>query len=366
MKHRMRRLTGMMLFSLGCVACAQVERRSAPWPEAECDERYEALSDEYVGEVRAWQAALVAAQGTPQLEEVQAQGFELRPRYLPRFQVLAANGCGRAKVRVLDSLGAAVPPDETKVAYALGFLADLVQVHTDAWWIADLGDNEILRYFLSTSGRPRAIELFTEFIERTSDEDARREVLFQLGQGLILMPGEPADREAALAMLERVVETWPESGRATNARGVLRIERDLHVGARMPALEGQDVDGHTVRLRDLSGRVVVVDFFGFWCKPCKEGLPALEELVARYPAEDLAVLGVDAYDDEATFRAGRETFAVTWPCIFDGARAPLSQSLGVSTFPAVFVLDREGVIRAKNPSEDELRSLVASLVRGES
>lgn len=360
----MRRVVLVVVCSLGFMACAQVERRKATWSEDECDERYEALSDEYQGEVSAWQASVVAAKGTPQLAEVQAQGFELRPRYLPRFQELAAHGCGRAKVHVLDSLGAAVPPDEAQVAYALGLLEDLVHVHTDAWWISDLGDNEVLRYFLSTSGRVRAIELFTGFIERTSDEDARREVLFQLGHGLILMPGEPADRVAALAMLERVAQTWPESGRAANARGILRIEQDLLVGARMPALEGQDVDGHRLRLRDFSGRVVVIDFFGFWCKPCKEGLPALAELIAHYSEEDFAVLGVDAFDDEATFRAGRESFEVTWPCIFDGARAPLSQSLGVSAFPAVFVLDREGVIRSRNPSEEELKSIVASLVRG--
>ena len=72
---------------------------------------------------------------------------------------------------------------------------------------------------------------------------------------------------------------------------------------------------------------------------------------------------MNAFDEEEAFRGGCEQYGVSWPCIFDGPEAPLSQSLGVSSFPAVFVLDERRVIRARNPSEDELRKLVAELLQ---
>ncbi len=364
----MRGAVGLVSCSICFVACAQTPDSAstdARLSEAECEALYEALLDDHQREVEAWGARVEAARGTAQFEILREQGPEITRRFLPRFQELADQGCGRAKYEVLDLLGHMEPLDESQVGYALGFLDDLVHEHTDASWIFDLGDDDIIRYFLLGSERDRAIELLAEFVELTSDEDARREVLFELGYGLILVPGEPADRDVALRMLDRVVETWPETGRAETARGLLRNERELQVGAVMPALEGRDVDGRETRLQDYRGRVVVVDFFGFWCAPCKEGIPVLKELVAHYPAESFTVLGVDAYDDEATFRRGRDRFGVSWPCIFDGTDGPLSRRLGISVFPAVFVLDEQRVIRARNPSEDELERIVARLVRGE-
>ena len=357
-----------MLCSICFVACAQTPDSASTdvrLSEAEYEALYEALHDDYQREVKAWSAQVEAARGTAQFETIREQGMEIYPRFLPRFQELADQGCGLAKSEVLDFLGHIEPLDESQVGYALGLLDDLVHEHTDAWWIAVLGDNDIIRYFLRSSERDRAIALLAEFVERTSDEGARREVLFELGYGLILVPGEPADRDAALRMLDSVVEAWPETEEAKMARGLLINERELQVGAVMPALEGRDVDGRETRLQDYRGRVVVVDFFGFWCAPCKEGIPVLKELVAHYPAESFTVLGVDAYDDEATFRRGRDSFGVSWPCIFDGTDGPLSRRLGVSVFPAVFVLDEKRVIRARNPSENELKRIVARLVRGE-
>ncbi|TDJ74543.1 MAG: TlpA family protein disulfide reductase [Planctomycetota bacterium] len=350
-------------------ACTQnlvgCSSEGAEYSEEECEELYEALSEDHQQAVREWGARIEAAKGTEQLEALGAQGRELTLHFLPRFQEVADRGCGLAKLEVLDLLGHIEPFEESQFDYAIGLLEDIVRENTDAWWISNLGDNDVVRYFLISSRRDRAIELLEGFIERTSDEEARRGVLFELGLGRLLNPNGAEDRRAALRMLDRVVEEWPESQDAEQARGRLLFERKLRVGEVMPPLRGHDVDGRETSLADHQGKVVVVDFFGFWCAPCVQGLPALKDLLAQYSREDLAVLGVDAHDDEETFRRGRKRHGVDWPCIFDGPEGPLSRSLGITSFPAVFLLDRDGVIRAKNPTEAEFEEAVRALIRGE-
>ena len=157
----------------------------------------------------------------------------------------------------------------------------------------------------------------------------------------------------------------PDSVEAQQARRVLFHERRMQVGKAMPPVMGHDVDGAELRLADYSGRIVVVDFFGFWCAPCREGLPVLKGLLAKHPPDELAVLGVNAYDDEETFRRERERSGVTWPCLFDGKAGSLSKSFGITSFPAVFVLDRQGIIRARNPSLEALESVVDELIQGQ-
>ena len=358
---------------VGCaalvVACVQgsVGRSSGivRLSEEECEAAYDGLMEEHQRAIRDWAARVEDARGTERFEELRQEGAGITSSFLPRFEELAARDCGLAKLEVLDLLGHIEPHEDGRVDYAIGLLEDLVRENTDAWWIAGLGDDDVMRYFLLGSRRERAIELLDEFVQRTEDEEARRGVLFELSFGRILNPGGIGDREAALRGLDEVVGRWPGSQEAERARGLLFFERELQVGQVMPVLEGRDVDGREVSLGDQRGKVVVVDFFGFWCVPCREGLPVLKSLVARHAGEDLALLGVDAHDDEETFRRERERLGLSWPCIFDGSEARLSRSVGVTVFPAVFVVDREGVIRARNPGEDELRRVVEELVRGE-
>jgi thiol-disulfide isomerase/thioredoxin len=353
---------------MGLVACGQAADPASDPPrpsEAECDALYDALSDEQQRAFQAWSAEMKAVQGTERFEAVRARATEITREFLARFEELAGRDCGRAKCEVLDLVAHLEPFEEARVDAALVFLEDLVREHANAWWIADLADNDVMRYLLWSPRRGDALALYEELIARTSDEEARCALLLQIGLARLRDPRGDEDRAAALRALDRVVEGWPRSREAEWARGVLRYERELQVGRAMPLLEGRDIDGVELRLADLRGRVVVVDFFGFWCVPCREGLPLLKELLARHAPDELAVLGVDAYDDEATFRRERERFGVSWPCMFDGREGSISKSLGVIVFPAVFVLDRAGVIRAKNPSGEELERVVQDLVREE-
>lgn len=111
-----------------------------------------------------------------------------------------------------------------------------------------------------------------------------------------------------------------------------------------PEIEGPGLDDGTVRLSDLRGRWVVVNFFATWCVPCLKEHPELVRFADRHPAEDVQVLAV-VYDDQpedvARFFDDR---GGSWPVVDDvGAKV----DFGVRGVPESFLVDPDGIVRTR-------------------
>ncbi|MDD5307953.1 MAG: TlpA disulfide reductase family protein [Deltaproteobacteria bacterium] len=121
--------------------------------------------------------------------------------------------------------------------------------------------------------------------------------------------------------------------------------RTLPAGAAAPAFEVQlaDGSGRTVSLADLSGQVVVLDFWATTCPPCLRQMEGLETLHRRLKERGVAVLGVsvggEGADDIAAFAKRRN---VGYPmAVDDGAAA---QAYRVAALPTLYVIGRDGRI----------------------
>ena len=91
------------------------------------------------------------------------------------------------------------------------------------------------------------------------------------------------------------------------------------------------------------GRVVIIDFWASWCKPCRQSMPWLNELRARYAPSGLVIVGVNV-DAE---RGDAEKFLRAVPVSFDVVFDPdgsLAQRFKVPGMPATFLYDRQGAL----------------------
>jgi len=81
--------------------------------------------------------------------------------------------------------------------------------------------------------------------------------------------------------------------------GAAVIASPVHAqdAAPAPPFSVRDLEGHTVRLQDLKGKPVVLDFWATWCAPCRVSMPELDQLQGRYAEQGLVVIGLSLDED---------------------------------------------------------------------
>jgi peroxiredoxin len=133
-----------------------------------------------------------------------------------------------------------------------------------------------------------------------------------------------------------------------------------------PEFSGITADGRKVTLANLSGRVVLLNFWAAWCRECRPEMSAFERLHREFSAQGLAVVGINAREGETTIREFGKELGLTFPLIADPT-GKINSAYGVVGLPTTFLIDRSGrpVALAVGPREwngKAARALIGALL----
>jgi len=139
------------------------------------------------------------------------------------------------------------------------------------------------------------------------------------------------------------------------------------VKGQAPNFTLKSLTGKNLKLSEMAGNVVLINFWASWCGPCREEMPLLNDLHKKYEALGFTVLGVNVEEDVKNARGFLKNFPVDFPVVLDN-KNQVSKKYNVIAMPTTVVVDRDGNMRFlhkgyKPGDEEKYRKMVKKLVR---
>ena len=137
-------------------------------------------------------------------------------------------------------------------------------------------------------------------------------------------------------------------------------------GEKPPDFRGPTVEGQTVSLAGLRGRVVLLNFWATWCVECRPEMPMFEQLHRDFAGRGLTVLGINAREGTPTIRGYARELGLTFPLVLD-PKGEIGKLYGVIGLPTTFLVGRDGravarAIGAREWAGAPARALIQALL----
>lgn len=125
--------------------------------------------------------------------------------------------------------------------------------------------------------------------------------------------------------------------------------------------------GKNIKLSELAGNVVLINFWASWCAPCRQEMPLLNALHNKYAPLGFTVIGVNVEEQVSNARGFIDKFPVDFPILLDSDNS-VSRLYNVVAMPTTLVVDRDGNLRFLHQGyqpgdEAKYRKMVKTLVR---
>lgn len=115
------------------------------------------------------------------------------------------------------------------------------------------------------------------------------------------------------------------------------------IGKEAPDFTLKQFDGEEIKLSELRGKTVLVNFWASWCMPCRQEARALEESWEKYKDKDIVFIGVNVWDDNSSALSYMEKYGGQYPHGVDPAEE-IQVNYGIGGVPETYFISPSGVI----------------------
>ncbi len=157
---------------------------------------------------------------------------------------------------------------------------------------------------------------------------------------------------------DQLVKKYPNSRYVKRNADFLRSIEKLTIGQPAPEITLKSPEGNEVSLSSLKGKLVLIDFWASWCKPCRLENPNVVKVYKEYKDKGFEIYGVSLDKFKKQWTQAIEKDGLPWLHVLDD-QSLASADYRVNAIPMTYLIDKEGNILAKNLRGDALRTRVA-------
>ena len=249
-----------LLLSLGAGPPSSAGSVAVPNVVTVADENVEELLKEYKEVTEAWLAEIQAASDADK-----RRIFDRKPAkdFWGRFAALADQGDPQACVWVIENASDAGLLRETRNTRVLDAYRLLFFDYPDeADLLGEAGD--MLRQHVYNVPKEELISILKESFEISEQAECKALKAYHIGELMVRAEGDKQRMAEGRKWLDRVQADFPDSAYAARAGDIIFELENLVLGAIAPDFGGKSIDDTEIKLSDYRGKIVVIDFFGFW------------------------------------------------------------------------------------------------------
>lgn len=237
---------------------------------------------------------------------------------------------------------------------------ELYKAHPQVRRAASLMADRLFRLINYPDDPTKGIEEAEQFVRDRAKDDMSAAVLLAAAHRLF-----HTDKEKSLAISRRIVAEYPPTENTKKAEGTIR--RLEGIGKPFELSFTDAITDQPISMKNLRGKVVVIDFWATWCASCVAEMPKLKELYAQYKDQGVEFIGVNMErpgEGLNLMKAFVMENGITWPQYYEGNwwAGEFSRSWGVSPLPTTFIVDAEGNLYSTD-AERKLDKLIPELIK---
>jgi peroxiredoxin/outer membrane lipoprotein-sorting protein len=194
------------------------------------------------------------------------------------------------------------------------------------------------------AGSPAGAQSVTYTIDEQTFE-VYKEITYTNGASQVALYTLTQDRKEPSA--SQFQFTPPAAAKEVSSLPAQPVKYSSIIGMQAPDFGLKDANGHTYKLSDFTGKVVVLDFVGSWCPPCLAQMPYLQQENDSFPPANLEVFGLDIGEDAKQVTDFGLNGAYSFPLLL-GAEPDVTTAYFVADYPTTYIVNRQGRIVFKS------------------
>lgn len=144
----------------------------------------------------------------------------------------------------------------------------------------------------------------------------------------------------------------------------MKLSREIKIGGKYVDFEQTNTVGKKIKLSDIKGKYILLEFWGSWCGPCRQDNPELVKTYNTYRAKGLEIFGVANEENKAQWLKAIKDDGLLWENVTDlkGNKNEAIFIYGINAYPTNYLIDEKGIIIAKDLRGKELSDKLAELL----